>query len=914
MSTLSPEQWQTLSPYLDQALAMTDEDRATWLSSLAQKDSALAAQLTELLNEHQLLAQEGFLEDGPAAPVSPGLAGQALGSYTLISQIGQGGMGSVWLAERTDGRFERRVAVKFLNVALLGHGGEERFKREGSILGRLAHEHIAELVDAGVSNTGQPYLILENVEGEHIDQYCDRRMLDVRARVRLFLDVLTPVAHAHANLIVHRDIKPSNVLVRTDGKVKLLDFGIAKLLESEGEAGVATHLTLEGGRAMTPEYAAPEQLTGDPATAATDVYTLGVLLYVLLTGQHPAGAGPHSPAELVKAIVDTEPTRPSDVVSSAKTSADVTTENAARRTTTPDRLRSLLRGDLDTIVAKALKKSPQERYASVTAMADDLRRYLGHQPISARPDTLAYRAGKFVRRNRTAVVLAALALSAVIAGAAGTLIQARTARRQRDYALRQAARAEKINNLDRFLLTDASPSGKPLTADELIEHAEHIVERENYANDPATHVDLLVSIGNEYLEKGENDKASHVLQQAYQLSRGIADPSVRSKASCAFAESLNSDGQYARAETLFQEGLGGLPDEPLFAFDRVFCLLAGGGTLGQGDAQRTLARALSAEQALKNAPFESNFLRMNVEISLAQGYEGTEQLAQSLAAFERAARLMTSLGYDDTTTASNMFASWGHTLLDAGRPNDAERVLHEGIDIWSARAEDANVGLLILYADALDQLGRSDEAAGYADRGYAKARPLSNTKGACLVRRTRIYLDQHDFTRAAATLAELEPLARRVLPPGHYGFATIASEKSALAQGRGDFPAALQLADLAIALDEAAIKAGSFSALLPALLIHRAETEIAMQLFDKAQADAERALNLLNTVLGPKMFSIHRGRAYMLLARALQGQGKTDDARAAARTAAEHLQNILGPDHPDTQAAQRLAALEPPPR
>jgi serine/threonine protein kinase len=313
MSTLSFHQWQALSPYLDEALGMKDEERSVWLSSLRTRNPGLAEQLEILFQEHRALSEEGFLEQvSLGLPGGRGLAGQTVGVYTLVSQIGQGGMGSVWLAERNDGRFERRVAVKVLNIALIGKGGEERFKREGSILGRLAHPHIAELFDAGVSPAGQPFLVLEHVDGEHIDRYCDHRLLNVEARVRLFLDVLEAVTHAHANLIVHRDIKPSNVLVRTDGKVKLLDFGIAKLLEEEGRAGAATLLTRDGGGAMTPEYAAPEQVTSGPITTATDVYGLGVLLYVLLTGQHPFGRGPHSAADLVKAIVDSEPPRMSD--------------------------------------------------------------------------------------------------------------------------------------------------------------------------------------------------------------------------------------------------------------------------------------------------------------------------------------------------------------------------------------------------------------------------------------------------------------------------------------------------------------------------------------------------------------------------------------------------------------------------
>jgi len=413
MAAPSPEQWRVLSPHLDEALGMTDEERLKWLSCLRARDPSLADQLELLLGHHRALSCEGFLQDRPIGlPCESGLAGQTLGAYRLIAQIGQGGMGSVWLAERNDARFERKVAVKFLKIALIGRTGEERFKREGMILGRLAHANIAELIDAGVSHAGQPYLVLEHIEGDHIDSYCDQHRLGIEARIRLFLDVLEAVAHAHANLIVHRDLKPPNILVRQDGRVKLLDFGIAKLLEDDDRRGLALQ-TLEGGRAMTPEYAAPEQLTGAHATIATDIYALGVLLYVLLTGFHPAGAGPHAHPALVKAILDAEPARPSDIVTSTEGTADGASRNAARRVTTPERLSRVLRGDLDTIVGRTLKKDPQERYASVSALADDLRRYLSHKPILARPDTIAYRTAKFMRRQRrsvTAVLLAVVIL------------------------------------------------------------------------------------------------------------------------------------------------------------------------------------------------------------------------------------------------------------------------------------------------------------------------------------------------------------------------------------------------------------------------------------------------------------------------------------------------------------------------
>jgi len=453
MSTLSPEQWQTLSPYLDLALAMTDDARAAWLSSLGEQDPALAAQLGDLLDEHRVLAQEGFLENTRwALPSSTGLAGQTLGSYTLISQIGQGGMGSVWLARRSDGRFERQAAVKFVSIALSGPATEERFKREGSILGRLTHPHIAELLDAGISSAGQPYLILEYVDGTTIDHYCDQHKLDLEARVRLFLDVLAAVSHAHANLIVHRDIKPSNVLVTTGGDVKLLDFGIAKLLEGEGQTGAATLLTHEGGSALTPQFAAPEQLTGEPVTTATDVYALGVLLYLLLSGRHPAGSGLRSPAELVKAVLDVEPPRPSDAI----TADDDSEVIAVGRGATPDKIRRDLRGDLDTIVGKALKKNPQERYPSVTGFAGDLQRYLTHEPISARPDTFAYRTAKFLRRNRTAVAFTTLAIALVIGSLlTGLLI----ANRQRKAAERRFDQVRQLAN--KFIALDDNIRGLP---------------------------------------------------------------------------------------------------------------------------------------------------------------------------------------------------------------------------------------------------------------------------------------------------------------------------------------------------------------------------------------------------------------------------------------------------------------------
>ena len=379
MLKLTADRWRELDPYLDEALSLPDEERVAWLAALDAEKPAIAELLRELLAEQREAAAEGFLEAIPSRqPTESSLAGQTVGPYTLVSPIGHGGMSSVWLAERSDGRFDRRVAVKFLSAAHIGHG-EERFTREGGMLARLSHPHIAQLIDAGVSPAGSPYLVLEHVNGEPIDRYCERHGCDVRARLLLFLDVLSAVGHAHASSIVHRDIKPSNVLVTNDGQVKLLDFGIGKLLDDDG-AGHPTMLTRNAGAGLTPEYAAPEQLTGGTVSPATDVYALGVLLFVLLTGRHPAG-DVRSTADLVKQVVHDEPPRGSACA-------------------TDEKLRRTLRGDLDTILSKALKKDSRDRYESVQAMADDLRRYLHDEPISARPDSIVYRMSKFARRHR----------------------------------------------------------------------------------------------------------------------------------------------------------------------------------------------------------------------------------------------------------------------------------------------------------------------------------------------------------------------------------------------------------------------------------------------------------------------------------------------------------------------------------
>jgi serine/threonine protein kinase/Tol biopolymer transport system component len=429
MSDFDPNRWRVVSARLDEALDLPENERTQWVAALREQDPSLAEDLRVLLEEHEIVRRQHFLEDNyPVRPAvqlenddagvagSLPLAARTFGAYRLVSPLGHGGMGVVWLGERCDGHFEARAAVKLLDIGRFGRSGAQ-FRREATILARVTHPHIAHVIDAGVSNDGQPYLVLELVDGQPIDRYCDDRSLDVPSRLRLLLDVLDAVAHAHTHRIVHRDIKPSNVLVRTDGHVKLLDFGIAKLLERDGLANMASTLTLEQGAALTPAYAAPEQVGGGEVTTATDIYALGVLLYVLVTGQHPCG-DVSSPVDLMKAIVDVDPPAPSAAVVAPKMPATERAALAANRGATPDRLHRLLKGDLDTIVGKAMKKAPRERYASVADLAGDLQRYLASEPIQARRDSLARRTGRFARR-RPAVTTAGALGALVIGGVAG---------------------------------------------------------------------------------------------------------------------------------------------------------------------------------------------------------------------------------------------------------------------------------------------------------------------------------------------------------------------------------------------------------------------------------------------------------------------------------------------------------------
>jgi serine/threonine protein kinase/tetratricopeptide (TPR) repeat protein len=555
MTRFSKEDWPALSRLLDEALDLSVDERVVWLANQRAQNPMVAAELEALLHHESTMDRAGFLGDDQAAklPRWSTLAGQTFGGYLIERPLGQGGMGSVWLARRADGRFEGSAAIKFLSLAVAGPVGEERFRREGTALARLAHPNIARLLDAGISPVGLPYLVLEFVEGKPIDEWCDAHKLSVDARLRLFQQVLAAVSHAHANFIVHRDLKPANILVTEDGTVKLLDFGIAKLLEEGGE--VSNELTGAQG-VFTYKYAAPEQIQNEPITIATDVYSLGVILYELLAGTHPTSGEARTPAEHVVAILNTESGPLSLALTRGGSHKREDVERlAAARDTSPERLRRSLAGDLDNIVAKALKKVPGERYPTVGAFADDIEHHLNHEPVSARADSFGYRAGKFVRRHRLQVTLAALATIALI----GAATRERQLRGRAESEARKAVAVEDylvsiFGAADPFVPTANKPND--VTARALLDRGAARIDT-SLANQPDVRAELRGALGGVYMNLGVYDKATKQLRQSLAERRALygRDNASVAQAMDQLGDVLTKQDSLAEADTLLRGAL-----------------------------------------------------------------------------------------------------------------------------------------------------------------------------------------------------------------------------------------------------------------------------------------------------------------------------------------------------------------------
>ncbi|MGZ5713213.1 MAG: protein kinase domain-containing protein [Caldimonas sp.] len=920
MTIPDSQAWQRLSPLLDELWELTPGEREARLEALRQTDPELATELEAWLTDAGRADAAQFLSGVAASPVdareaAPSLAGTRLGAWVLEAPLGEGGMGAVWQARRADGRFEGLAAVKLLHLSLVGAAGTRRFEREGAILARLSHPNIARLLDAGVSPSGQPYLVLELVHGERIDRWCDARRLGVDARVALFRSVLGAVAHAHRHLVIHRDIKPGNILVSGDGVVKLLDFGIAKLLQGEQDDAV-TDLTGALRGVLTPDHAAPEQLRGEAITTASDVYTLGILLYELLTGRHPTGPRSATAADLLRTTLEGEPLPLASAVAAGReTAPGDLVAIAAARDTSIGRLQRQLRGDLEIIVAKALRKAPSERYATVDAFDDDLRRWSTGEPIAARAPSLGYRAACFVARHRAAVAGGALTFVAIVAGLVGTFTEARRAEEQaaqakveRDNALRDLAFAGAANDLVSFLVSQSNAT--PLTASQLLARAEQLADRQ-FADDPLSRGRLQLMLGIEYGNVLESEKSKAVLLRAQASARSASSPGLLSNVDCLLASTYGDQNEAQRALALFGEAIERLraqadPDNSVLAA----CLHMRADLHAQtGKPQAMLDDAQAALAALGTPLPHQRVMANSIRMVVAEAYGRLGKTAQAIDAYERSLADLASMGRQRTARTVLRYNNFSRMLFVAGQPLRAEDMAARGLSISRGLSGNGELDAILEgnRAHALVELGRFDEAKALTELALASADERKDLRwgGMFALYGAPAWCGTGDLTRCASLLATAREKLTATLPPGHsmFGALELLAARLALAEPQRD--AARDHLLRAVALFDAASDKTPLRIEALALLAgeerRRGNAAEAVRHATLAMAQARDASQGL-------AYSEWLGQALVAQGIAQEAQGEREAARATLAAALEQLRKAAGEQAPATREAIALLA------
>lgn len=630
-------------------------------------------------------------------------SGERVGPYRLLRRIGRGGMASVYLAERADGQWRQEVAIKVIRRGVDTEDVVRRFMGERQILSSLTHPNIARLLGGGTTSDGLPYLVMEHVAGTPLLPHCDDRRLPVADRLQLFCAIGRAVQHAHGRLVVHGDLKPSNILVDAEGGVKLLDFGIAKLLEESDEG-----ITLAGARPLTPSWASPEQVRGETITTASDVYQLGLLLCELLVGRLPYETRAIAPALAERAIADAEPARPSSLA---------TDDAAARRGVDRKGLADRLRGDLDTIVLKALGKDPDQRYASAESMVEDVERHLAGQPVRARPDSVGYRTRKFLARNRLGAAVAAAFAMLLIGSALIASLQARRLARERDRALAEEARAERVTDFVTDLFRAADPNavgGEDVTALELLDAGAARALQE-LAGDPAAQADVLGAIGEMYVRRGLYTRAVPILERDLELRReSVGDPVGLVRDMRRLAQAVG-DGERASAllrgaVSVAEEELG--PDDPQLASaltDLTLHLLRRPPPVDAGEARALIERALRILRGQEG----------DVRAALAQALYVSAYLQDSheakIARFQEALELRRSLYGEDHTGVAAILNDMA-LMLEPVDARAADTLLERAVEI-NARIHGPD------HAQTLTMM--NNLAGRWRDSGnHAKAEPL----------------------------------------------------------------------------------------------------------------------------------------------------------------------------------------------
>lgn len=763
-----------LDAWFDEALDLHDAARDAFLADCERSMAGAAGELRALLAlaedpdpqrlrpGHMTGAHWQAVFDARPPGAVPDATDEAplpprIGVWRPVSVLGCGGMGAVYRVEREADGFRQTGALKRLRPGSDSQEFLQRFALERKILAELNHPGIARLLDGGRDDEGRPYLVMEYIQGEPIDDYCDRLALTIDARIALFLQVVRAVAHAHGNLVAHRDLKPSNILVAADGTVKLLDFGIAKVLSDDGDGGRAT--TRTAVRMFTPEYATPEQVLGRPAAASADLYQLGLLLYELLTGQRAQRVGTLTQRALEQAICIDVPAKPSERIGNG--SDDDVRARCVARAGTQAALQRRLRGDLDNIVAMALRKEPERRYTSAQALIDDLERWRQHRPVSARPDTFAYVAGRFVRRHGWAVATSAVMLALIVAYAGTVTLQARAIARERDRAQAEATKARQVQALVLRLLEGADPElsgGAKVTARELIDRGWAEIERE-LDGQPEVQVVLLDTVGEAYRKLGEYDRARDLLQRELALARTLENtrPAALARARRSNARLLMDIGRYDEAEPLLRTALAAfeahLPQDRDAIADTLNDLASTherGGRLDDAEAlyRRTLAMRRAEHDAAHPAVADALG-----DIGRVLRHRG--QHDEAVALFEQALAI-------------------NRKRLPGAHPELANSLSDLA---WARSARGEHAAAATLYAEALSVM-----RAAVGDRHPAVALVMNNQ--AITLR------DQGDVVQARRLLEQALAIRREALGAGHEMVALNLNDLGQLLYRQGEHVAA----------------------------------------------------------------------------------------------------------------------------
>ncbi len=895
-----PEHLRRLNALLEEALALPVPQRADWLAARPEAEHDFVPELRRLLARAAVETDTfmrhpaaAALDELAAAEGRPDAAGDLIGPWRLLQALGEGGMATVWLAERADGQLARQVALKLPRHAWSAGLGQ-RMARERNLLAALEHPNIARLYDAGVTEAGRPWLAMERVTGIAIDEHCTRQGLGVPARLRLLLQVCDALAHAHARLIVHRDLKPANILVTGEGEVRLLDFGVGKLLHDEGTADAS--LTQLLGNALTPDYASPEQVAGKPVTVATDVYSLGVVLYELLAGQRPYRLGRQSTAALEEAIL----------------AADVA--RASSRTADRARARAL-RGDLDAVLAKALAKNPARRYASIEALASDLRAHLQGLPVAAQPPSRTYRGVKFLRRHRAGTAMASLLTLALVVGLAGTLTQAlraeqqaRLAEAERDRALEELRFADAADELMRFAFSEGAK--QPFTTQQLLERAEQQVER-GFADVPALRARLQLLVAEQHREVAAMADAERVVRRARESAEAARDPPLLLQADCMLAATLVFRGERAQAREVTDRARRSMEvPRPHDQRARLNChanlaIIE----LLQGDPKRALVEA-EAGLALIGSPPQPG-LQERVELELrAWAGEARGRLgdgAATVAAYDQVLLRLRAMGRANTTWADAMFNNAGNWHVRTGHPLRALAAFEHVLGNEARRDRPRDPVTLMNHARALSRVGRHAEAKATLEQALPLIRAQGNVTAVAYAKiaLATAQCGLGPLPLCEARLAEAEADMRRFIPAGRVATAVPPFTRAQAHWAAGNAAAAESGLQHALGIFEAAKERDPTQARALALW---AQVQQQLGQADAARATAQRAVS------SARAFARGIGQAdYLGLALAAQGevlaaQGRMSDARTALDEAVAQLEGTLGPDAPALRQAR--AALE----